>query len=380
MAFQCPTCGRQYDATLFEFGRKIVCECGTSFAAERGHEARLDPPERVRRVLIVRPGAVGDFILTLPAIEAIHRLNPGAEIVLMTYPSLAELAMQSSWTPAGAPYASDFLDFGSARYTSLFGESAVERADLKSVFRSFDRAVIFATGNMEWFAGHLRGMGIGDISLASAKPSPDVHMADLMLSETVGPGKPPAIPRLMPFVRSARIAQEILDAARLRRPFALLHPGSGGRSKRAPAGLYADLAVRLRNAGLDVVVSSGPADAEAMREFAIEAKPGSCHMLRQVGLAELATVAACAAVFVGNDSGISHLAAAAGCPTLALFGPTDPAQWAPRGDRVMVLRAEGFAARNGRNNQAGWDSLKNDLVFNSAEMLLKNGRIEETKK
>ena len=112
------------------------------------------------------------------------------------------------------------------------------------------------------------------------------------------------------------------------------HPS---RQRRRPQELAA-AAVRLAGGAAcrPFVLVEGPADAEAAAPAA--RLPSVVHA-RELPPRVLGAVLARAGVYVGNDSGISHLAAAWGAPVVALFGPTDPAQWAPIGPRVTVLRA-----------------------------------------
>jgi heptosyltransferase-2 len=120
-------------------------------------------------------------------------------------------------------------------------------------------------------------------------------------------------------------------SAGLPRGFLAVHPGSGSPSKNWPLMRFLDAARRLSGASPWLLVA-GPA------EEALVAPRGSI-LAREWPLRVLAAVLARAGLFLGNDAGVSHLAAAAGAPTLALFGPTDPALWAPVGPRVLTLRA-----------------------------------------
>jgi ADP-heptose:LPS heptosyltransferase len=117
----------------------------------------------------------------------------------------------------------------------------------------------------------------------------------------------------------------------------VLHPGSGSVEKNWPAERFAALAEALAcQHGASVVVTFGPADEAARAAFA----GTSAHLLDSPPLLELAALLRRAALYVGNDSGISHLAGLRGTPTLALFGPTDPALWRPLGRAVVVIRRQ----------------------------------------
>src|SRR5262249_62017806 len=108
--------------------------------------------------------------------------------------------------------------------------------------------------------------------------------------------------------------------------------GSGGRARRLSA------------MGLPVVMVTGPAEAGMVAGLAAASGLPEGRVARDHSLRQLAALFERATVFVGNDSGLSHLAAVVGCPSLVLFGPTDPAVWAPTGARVCVVPRAGPAA------------------------------------
>jgi ADP-heptose:LPS heptosyltransferase len=110
-----------------------------------------------------------------------------------------------------------------------------------------------------------------------------------------------------------------------------VHPGSGSRTKNWPFDRFVEAARRL-SAGRPWLLLLGPAEQALV-------PPPDAVVARDVPLRRLGATLARAGLFVGNDSGASHLAAACGTRTLALFGPTDPAQWAPVGRQASVVRA-----------------------------------------
>ena len=111
--------------------------------------------------------------------------------------------------------------------------------------------------------------------------------------------------------------------------FAVIHPFSGSAKKNWPLDLYRDLALRLN---MPVKWCAGPSADEALSE-----SDSLGDAVRIADLYDLACWLAAARVYIGNDSGITHLAAAVGVPVVAIFLSTDPQVWAPRGDRVSVL-------------------------------------------
>ena len=150
-----------------------------------------------------------------------------------------------------------------------------------------------------------------------------------------------ADPPLLSFTRAER-DEAARRVAGLPPGFLAIHPGSGSPSKNWPAERFLELARRWASARPRLekpfLLSLGPAEAE--HGLAV---PSTAVVAREWPLRVLGAALVRAGLYVGNDSGASHLAAAAGAPTLALFGPTDPAVWAPVGPRVCALRAPGLA-------------------------------------
>ncbi len=109
----------------------------------------------------------------------------------------------------------------------------------------------------------------------------------------------------------------------------IIHPGSGSPNKNWPIENFVTVANHLEKTGRHVAWIQGP--AETALEY-----PTNAAIIEADSLMAIAQQLAKANLYIGNDSGITHLAAATGCATVAIFGPTDPAIWAPRGDHVCV--------------------------------------------
>jgi ADP-heptose:LPS heptosyltransferase len=117
----------------------------------------------------------------------------------------------------------------------------------------------------------------------------------------------------------------------------LIHPGSGGRAKCWPAERFAQLAEHLQQRGRPVVVTLGEAELERWPEAQRTSWARRFDVRPLEHLQQLRQLLNHAVGYVGNDSGPTHLAAALGLPTVALFGPTNPVHWAPLGVNVRVL-------------------------------------------
>ena len=155
------------------------------------------------------------------------------------------------------------------------------------------------------------------------------HLVDTLAS--LGP-LPAALPsaRLRPSEADRAVAEAWLLARGIRPGEAIvLQPGAGSTVKVWPG--FADLARRMRAARRPLVVLAGPADGSVVDALLTDGSLDEASLARDWPLPRIAALFALARVAVGNDSGPTHLAAAVGCPTVAVFGPTDPAVWAPIG-------------------------------------------------
>jgi heptosyltransferase-2 len=133
-------------------------------------------------------------------------------------------------------------------------------------------------------------------------------------------------------------AEERAQAAEWRRRlppvFLAVHPGSGSPAKNWPGERFAAMLQALGATG-EYLLVEGPADDRA----AAPLRSGAAAVARSLPPRVLGALLSSARAFIGNDSGVSHLAAAWGAPTVVLFGPTDPTIWAPVGPRVLVVRS-----------------------------------------
>src|SRR5262249_13204179 len=119
--------------------------------------------------------------------------------------------------------------------------------------------------------------------------------------------------------------------------FAIVHPGSGGREKCWPPASFAEVTKRIIAAGWCAVGILGPVELETWKTAELREFKALAPHLVNLDLLELPAVLAVADLYVGNDSGVTHVAAATGTRTIAIFGPTDPRVWQPLGDHVRVI-------------------------------------------
>jgi ADP-heptose:LPS heptosyltransferase len=279
----------------------------------------------VSRILVIKLAALGDVVQAFGPFAAIRAHHPGARITLLTTPPFAPLLARAPWFDEvwseGRPGWTDPAALW--RLARQLRRAAFDRVyDLQTSGRS-SRYRLLVGARAEW-----SGIAPG-ASHPHADPSRDrIHTLERQRGQLQAAG----------ITRFPEPALDWLDAdiSRFVLPerFALLVPGASAErpGKRWPASRFADLAARL---GRPAVVVGGPSE----RALAT-AIPGALDLTARTSLVELAAIARRAALCIGNDTGPTHLAAAIGTPTVAIFGPdSDPALCAPRGARVTVLRA-----------------------------------------
>lgn len=275
------------------------------------------------RVLVARAGALGDILLLRPALVGLK--GAGFDVTLLA-PTPAARVLES-------PGSVDVLPWESPEVASLLADADAAAFDRR--LRELTAAL--AVTSSEPLLAALRAR-VDRVVAVDPRPEPGVHAARWFAQGAEALGAPrlaaPPVLRPTPDERS----QSLELAPQLRQEFIAIHPGSGSPAKNWSASGFAALADSVAP-GLPVALVAGPADAGAVT--ALAARLPRAVRLETVPLRLLGALLSRACLYVGNDSGISHLAAAFGAPTLALFGPTDPEMWAPMGPHVRTLRAPG---------------------------------------
>jgi ADP-heptose:LPS heptosyltransferase len=203
---------------------------------------------------------------------------------------------------------------------------------LRERLRDVELAVVYSRS-----ADLARSLGVMVPRVVGHDPAPSggVHASQWLARplEALGLDPPADLEPILPTPAEATAAAELL--ARLPEGFLAIHPGSGSPRKNWPPERFAAI-LDSRAQPRPWLLVEGPGDATAAAP--LTRRPGAV-LGRGLGVRALGAVLARAGLFMGHDSGVSHLAAAWGAPTLALFGPTDPAVWAPVGPRVRVVLA-----------------------------------------
>lgn len=293
----------------------------------------------IRKALVIRPGALGDVLLTLPALQALHVAWPQAEIELMG----------NSWAVDWLPGRSVVVGsacFDRGDWAALFQPDAQPEAAVLAYLAQFDVLLSYATPPAHAFAYNLTRLARGwCMSFDPRPPSGEMaHVSEFLQRPLREWGIAPTreAPRLWLRQAEQSLAAQWWKEHGLDGQWVLaVHPGSGSRTKNWLAQRFADVAADLvRKRSARVLLLGGPADADAVRQMRAALAGVACAELLDAPLPYLAAVLEHCQAYVGNDSGVSHLAAALGVPTVAVFGPTDPCRWAPRGPRACNISAD----------------------------------------
>lgn len=281
---------------------------------------RVDVDERRGGgTVVVHHGGLGDGVLIWPLLRALSRRGP---VALACRWSGAKLA--GAWIEGV-----EAVDGESAEFSRLFvGGAAVEAGDaLRARFAAADRVVSFVSSGRDAWAANVEALApraarchVRSRPASEDPPEPIARFHERQLADQ-GLVYEPMDPPL----------RRAVDAP------VVLHPGSGGTEKCWPIERWEALAGALEGIGRPIAVALGEAELERWPEGRRKRWAGRYDCYMPATPLELSRVIAGASVYVGNDAGPTHLAAQLGVATVALFGPTDPRVWGPRGPAVTII-------------------------------------------
>lgn len=271
------------------------------------------PPSPLPRAVVIHTGGIGDLILTSPAIA---RLAETHAVDLVGYTDRLALLIES-----GIAQRAVSLDV--ADIASLFSTPSPR---LNAFLNGADFLVLWMSDEDGRLARVLTQCGVPNVRCMPGLPGPDwaAHASDYYWRAMGCTGEAP-LPRL------------VLGTAGSLDYDVILHPGSGATTKNWPRKNFEAVARALTKQGLRVAWALGPAERERMNVHG-KAYALQCDSLPEMPLTDLGRALAATRLYIGNDSGATHLAAAVGCPTLAIFGPTNPAVWGARGSHVRIVQ------------------------------------------
>ncbi|HEX4179695.1 MAG TPA: glycosyltransferase family 9 protein [Caulobacteraceae bacterium] len=292
----------------------------------------------IAKVLVIKLGALGDFVLALAAMKHIRQSHPMARITLLTTPPFEALAQASGYFNA---VETDGRPEGLGGWLTLIGRIRGARYDRVYDLQTSSKSSLYFQLSRP-FPPVWSGIAVGCALPHRNRNRNHMHtlerQADQLREAGIWPGAPTEPGTAPPPDLSWIVGKAAARRGAKRKPYALLVPGGSAHrpQKRWPVERFAELGALLRARGLDVVIIGGPQESALAR--AIQRGVQARDLTGRTDFAQLAALGAGAALAVGNDTGPLHLIAAARAPTLALFSSdSDPALCAPRG-RVAVLR------------------------------------------
>ncbi len=287
----------------------------------------------MNRILVIRGGAIGDFILTLPTLKALREAYPQAHLEILGYKHIAVLAEHRFYAQAVRS-----IEYGPL--SSFFAKNSELPTDLANHFASFDLVISYLYDPDGIFENNLRRCGVQNLIHGPAKVDDRDHAARQLARplKELGLRASDFAPRIYPSTEDRKFAEDFLRG--MPRPILAIHPGSGSETKNWPIENW----IEFGNVVLDsdkfrgtLIIVSGEADQGRSNELETIWRNDRVHFARNLPLPVLAALLG-HAIFVGHDSGISHLAAAVGAKCILLFGPTNPEVWAPMNENVEVIR------------------------------------------
>ena len=296
-----------------------------------------------KRILVVRGGALGDFILTLPVLAAVRARFPQHRLEILGYPAVASLAV-------AAGLADDVSAVESSRLSGFFVVNGSWTAEVAAWFSDFDLIISYLYDPGEVFRSSVARCSSARFIAGPHRPDETlaIHASAQLLRplQALGIRESDCRPRLL--------LPDVPPMA----PRLAIHTGSGSERKNWTESKWAELLQLLvAHSAVDVLLIGGEAEGDRCARLAAALPEGRVQIAQNLPLLELARRMQACCAFVGHDSGITLLAAALDLPGLVLWGETDLATWGPKSERMKILRdPAGLIALP----VAGvWDALRN---------------------
>jgi len=334
----------------------------------------------MKSILVLRPGAIGDALLSFPVLKALRERYDGTRITLVSNAQVLPLAQAFG-------VAEQTFDFQDIQWSELFSSNGIHTSSMRTVLAQTDLTICWMRDPDGIIEHNLETYGVKHCIIAPGRPSAGagVHIVDYLARtiglpdigavydahnrlqpeeplsisvgarvDDVGLGGPlwsPVGAEYSPFIDKPTTSGDSLQTTihaqgKVAKRFVAIHPGSGSAEKCWPISRFAEVIKRLWEQGYPVLLLSGPADTvqvdDLMQQLSLSPTSEMFKLLTNAPLLEVALQLQQCRCYLGNDSGITHLAAMLGVPTVAIFGPTDPKIWHPIGPFVKVIHEPGL--------------------------------------
>lgn len=300
----------------------------SSESCQRDAVETLPPPLPVApHILIIRPGAIGDTLLTFPIIKAIRKAYGNPHVTLVSNPTVLPLALATHLVDEAS-------DYSHLQWGSLFSASGIHSPAVLTQLQRTELVICWLRDPEGVLEQNLRQAGVRKVIVAPGRPPEGQHIHIVTyLAQTIG------LPHIeIPYKLPLKPAQHPTHHSGNQR--VAIHPGSGGEQKCWPISSFVALIEQLWHRNHPVLLLAGPADHHRIDAIQRLLPPQSAMFTTLIDepLLHVAQHLQQSSCYIGNDSGITHLAAMLGVPTIALFGPTDPANWQPIGPTVTIIQ------------------------------------------
>ena len=275
-------------------------------------------------ILVIRPGAIGDALLSFPTLHLLRARYAAKSLTFVSNASV--LPLTQAWK-----LANEVADFEETRWSELFSTAGIRNAELRALLAATDMAICWLGDPDHRVETNLHEAGVKKIIIAPGRPPENsfAHVAEYLASTVNIPAQQ---------VRQWHPA--LSGALEVSRTIAI-HPGSGSERKNWPIASYAEIIKSLWQEQYEVLLLAGPVEEQKLAYLQRHLSPpkGLYRTLVNAPLLEIAQQLRQCQGYLGNDSGITHLAAMLGIPTIAIFGPgSRTSNWEPLGKHVTVIQ------------------------------------------
>jgi len=292
-------------------------------------------PIMKRTVVVIHPGGLGDVLLAVPAMVRLRTRFPYHQLVLCAEEHVSKVLLACRiidvWTSVHGRACAD-----------LFAGTGSVTGQVRTWVDDCDLAICWAQDLDGQLNDTLKAIGVREVIVKSPfSPAIQASHQHARFLETINeaPSDDEGAVLLMIPESLLRLGRACLEAVGLSfgQPLVVIHPGSGSAHKCVAPEILASVVMALEATGATPVILEGPADREPVERL-LHSCVNPPTVLRGLDLLTVAGVLAQARLFVGQDSGVTHMAGLIGVRSIALFGPTDPIRWAPRGSHVTVMQ------------------------------------------
>ncbi|OGL38654.1 MAG: hypothetical protein A2042_04075 [Candidatus Schekmanbacteria bacterium GWA2_38_11] len=310
------------------------------------------------RILIIKNGAIGDFLLSLPTFHSIRMKFPEAYIEIMGNSEIIKLVEDRFYADKG-------ISIEISGFSNFFIKDGNLPDSLVNYFKSFQKIFTYLNDKDGTFANNLSKAGVKEVyPFEILSPELFQEHAVKEFSKILNPsdiGLVTEEPKIFLNESDRQFASNFFRShfgLFAGKSYIAIHPGSGSTKKNWPLKNFIELSEQLlKNSICNILLLSGPAEEKSVN-FSEIAKIDGIIEVKDLSLHELAAILERCDLYIGNDSGITHLSAAVGIPTIAIFGPTNAKIWGPIGNMVKIISLNLSCSPCARDKMFGCEQMK----------------------